>query len=151
MNMNNRQEVARTLKYFMFAASAGAIEMLMFTLLDQFTKWRYWPCYLIALIMSVIWNFTLNRKFTFHSSNNVATAMIKVFAYYIVFTPVSTILGNFLAENMMWNSYIVTLLCLLVNGVTEYLYQRFYVFGNSLETNVTVQKGTVIEDVDLIS
>ena len=138
--MNNRKEVYRTLKYFMFATSAGIIEMVVFTLLEQLTNWRYWPCYLIALIISVLWNFTLNRKFTFHSSNNVPIAMIKVFAYYMIFTPVSTLLGSFLVEKMLWNSYIVTFLSLLINGITEYLYQRLYVFGNSLETNIVAQK-----------
>lgn len=79
MSENNKREIVRTLKYLAFASSAGVIEMTMFTLLEQLTDWNYWPCYLLALVMSVVWNFTLNRRFTFHSNNNITVAMIKVF------------------------------------------------------------------------
>lgn len=140
MKNKARGELLRTLKYVMFAASAGVIEMVLFTLFEQFTSWAYWPCYLIALVMSVVWNFTLNRKFTFKSSSNIPVAMAKVAVYYAIFTPVSTLLGNYLVESLMWNAYLVTLICLLSNGVTEYLYQRFYVFGKSIDTNLNSQK-----------
>lgn len=105
-----------------------------FALLNELTGMRYWPCYLIALTLSVLWNFTLNRKFTFKSSNNVAKAMMLVFAYYCVFTPVSTILGDWLAEEVGWNEYLVTVLNLLFNFVTEFLFQRFVVYGKSVDT-----------------
>lgn len=135
MSEKGRKEFLRTLKYVLFALSAGIIEMIVFTMLDRLTSWPYWPCYLIALILSVVWNFTWNRKFTFKSSNHVPTAMFKVVCYYAVFTPISTIVGNYLAENLHWNGTLVTLLCLLCNGVTEYLYQRFFVFGKSIDSN----------------
>ncbi|SEU27541.1 GtrA family protein [Paenibacillus sp. NFR01] len=134
MENTARTELFRTLKYFTFATSAGIIEMLMFTLLDQFTPWTYWLSYLIALVVSVLWNFTLNREFTFKSNNHIPTAMMKVAAYYAIFTPVTTVLGNHLVENLSWNAYVVTLLNLLLNGVTEYLYQRLYVFGKSIDS-----------------
>lgn len=137
MEERARKEILRTLKYFMFATSAGVIEMVIFTLLEQITPWAYWPCYLIALVMSVVWNFTLNRKFTFKSSNNIPVAMVKVAVYYAIFTPFSTILGNFLVETLTWNAYLVTLISLLLNGVTEYLYQRLYVFGKTIDTNLS--------------
>lgn len=140
MGKKARTELLRTLKYFTFAASAGVIEMLIFTLLNQLTHWSYWRCYLIALVMSVLWNFTLNRKFTFKSTNNIPIAMTKVAIYYAIFTPTSTILGNYLVEKLLWNSYIVTLFSLLLNGVTEYLYQRFYVFGKSIDSKLNVSK-----------
>ncbi|MDC7125569.1 MAG: GtrA family protein [Spirochaetales bacterium] len=134
--LKKKKELFRTLKYFMFAASAGLIEMGVFAILTQFSGWTYWPCYLIALIMSVLWNFTLNRKFTFKSSNNIPVAMAKVALYYAVFTPASTLLGNYLAEELLWNGYVVTIISMLINGVTEYLYQRFFVFGKSIDTNI---------------
>lgn len=140
---NKKIELIRTLKYFAFASSAGIIEMLMFTILNQLTAWSYWPCYLIALILSVIWNFTWNRRFTFKSNNNVSIAMLKVFVYYAIFTPVSTIVGNYLVESLLWNAYLVTVLNLLFNCVTEYLYQRLFVFGNSIDTNGKDKKNSV--------
>lgn len=88
-----------------------------------------------ALVLSVAWNFTLNRKFTFKSANNVPIAMMKTLAYYAVFTPVSTIAGDYLAETLMWNEYIVTILNMLVNFITEFLYQRYFVFGKSIDTS----------------
>lgn len=128
------KELLRTIKFTLFSLSAGIIEIGLFELLDNFTNWKYWPCYLIALTASVIWNFTLNRNYTFNSANNVPIAMFKVFCFYLVFTPISTILGNYLAETLKWNGTIVTLINMVLNFTTEYLYDRFYVFKDSIDT-----------------
>lgn len=128
------KELLRTIKFTLFSISAGVIEMGLFTLLDGFTNMPYWPCYLIALVASVIWNFTLNRNYTFKSAINVPVAMFKVFIFYLIFTPVSTILGNYLAEDLHWFGWVVTGLNMLANFVLEYLYDRFFVFKNSIDT-----------------
>ena len=134
MGGNRRKEFIRAVKFALFSVSAGLIEMGVFALLNEVTPWSYWPCFLIALVLSVLWNFTLNREFTFHSAANVPIAMLKVALYYAVFTPLSTILGNHLAEDLGWNEYLVTALNMIVNFVTEFLYQRFFVFGKSIDT-----------------
>jgi len=136
----DKKELIRTLKFVGFSISAGVIEIVTFTLLTELTPLPYWPCYLIALVLSVIWNFTLNRQFTFQSANNVPVAMAKVFAYYCVFTPVSTILGNYLAETLGWNEYLVTALNMVANFITEYLFDRFVVFRDSIDTNERAKK-----------
>ncbi len=130
----DKKEIIRTLKFVGFSISAGVIEFLTFTALTELTPLPYWPRYLIALVLSVIWNFTLNRKFTFQSANNVPAAMAKVLGYYCVFTPLSTLLGSHLAE-AGWNEYLVTALNMVLNFVTEYLFDRFVVFRNSIDTN----------------
>ena len=134
MEGNKRKELLRAVKFALFSVSAGLIEMGVFALLNEITPWSYWPCYLIALVLSVLWNFTLNREFTFHSAANIPVAMLKVALYYAVFTPLSTIAGNWLAEDLGWNEYLVTALNMIVNFVTEFLYQRFFVFGRSIDT-----------------
>lgn len=121
-------ELIKVIKFSLFSASAGIIELLSFTILNEFTSFPYWVCYLIALVLSVLWNFTLNRKFTFKSSNNVPKAMFLVFLFYLVFTPLTTILGNYLAENLLWNEYLVTAINMIINLTSEYLYDRFIVF-----------------------
>lgn len=118
----------------LFSISAGVIEFISFAALDHFTNWQYWPKYLIALILSVLWNFTLNREFTFRSANNVPIAMLKVACFYAVFTPATTILGNYLAETKEVNDLIVTGLNMALNLVTEYLYDRYFVFGKTIDT-----------------
>jgi putative flippase GtrA len=128
------KETWRFLKFVLFSASAGLIEMGSFALLNELLDWPYWPSYLIALTLSVLWNFTLNRKFTFRSCANVPRAMLLVFAYYCVFTPVTTILGNYLAENVGWNEYIVTGLNMVLNLVTEFLYQKYVVYRDSVDS-----------------
>ncbi|MCR4778621.1 MAG: GtrA family protein [Lachnospiraceae bacterium] len=135
MDKEKKKEVLRAIKFCLFSFSAGIIEIVTFTILNEFVRWPYWPCYLIALVLSVLWNFTLNRKFTFKSANNVPVAMLKVAGYYAVFTPLSTLLGNYLAESLLWNEYLVTGLNMALNFVTEYLFDRFVVFGNSIDTN----------------
>ena len=140
MISEKRKEILRVIKFVLFSVSAGIIEIVSFTLLTQLTVWQYWPRYLIALVLSVLWNFTLNRKFTFKSANNVPLAMMKILAFYCVFTPVTTILGNYLAENLGWNEYLVTGLNMLMNITTEYLYDRFVVFGKTIDTNDIAKK-----------
>lgn len=135
MVSEKKKEVLRVVKFVMFSISAGIIEIVSFTILNEFTGWKYWPCYLIALILSVLWNFTLNRKFTFKSASNVPVAMAKIALFYCVFTPVTTIMGNYLAEDLLWNDYIVTGINMGLNITTEYLYDRFVVFRKSIDTN----------------
>ena len=140
MDTGRKKEVLRAVKFVLFSASAGVIEIGVFTLFNELTSWSYWPCYLIALICSVVWNFTLNRKFTFRSAGNVPKAMLLVALFYCVFTPLSTILGNYLAEDLHWNEYLVTGVNMALNLTTEYLYDAFVVFRGSIDTNERAQK-----------
>ena len=139
MKSSGHKELMRSVKFLLFSVSAGVVEIGSFSLLEL-TDWSYWPRYLIALVLSVLWNFTLNRRYTFRSASNVPVAMAKVFAFYCVFTPVSTILGNYLAESLGWNDYLVTGLNMAANFVLEFLYDRFFVFGKSLDTNALAKK-----------
>lgn len=133
--MSRKKEVVRSLKFLLFSISAGVIELAAFSLLNELTSWSYWPCYLVALALSVLWNFTLNRRYTFQSANNVPRAMALVFAFYCVFTPLSTFLGSFLADTLGWNEYLVTILNMAANFILEYLYDRLVVFRGSIDTN----------------
>lgn len=136
----NRKELLRSLKFLLFSISAGVIELAAFSLLNELTAWSYWPCYLIALALSVLWNFTLNRRYTFQSANNVPKAMALVFAFYCVFTPLSTWLGHYLADVLGWNEYLVTVINMVLNFALEFLYDRFVVFRDSLDTNSVAKK-----------
>lgn len=138
--MQNKNELIRTIKFTLFSISAGLIEILLFTILDHFTNWNYWANYLIALIASVVWNFTLNRQYTFKSANNIPIAMFKVAIFYLIFTPVSTVLGNYLAETLRWNDILVTILNMICNFVLEYLYDTYFVFRGSIDTKVSRNK-----------
>ena len=130
----NKKELIRTLKFVLFSASAGIIQLSSFALFNEVLKLGWWPSYLISLILSVLWNFTLNRKFTFKSAANVPVAMLKVACYYAVFTPLSTLLEHQLAGNLGWNEYLVTAINMILNFVTEFLFQRFVVYRNSVDT-----------------
>lgn len=135
-----KNELIRTVKYALVAASAGIIQMGAFAIFESVLKTTYWTGYLISLILSVIWNFTLNRRYTFKSAANIPAAMLKVLAYYAVFTPLSTLLGNYLAETVGWNGYVVEIICMLLNFITEFLFQRFVVFRNSIDSNDLANK-----------
>ena len=134
------KELARKIKFGLFSISAGLIQIGAFTLLNELLHLEYWLSYLIGLVLSVIWNFTLNRKFTFKSSNNVPIAMLKVFGYYCVFTPLSTLLVKFLTTGPQWNEYLVTILNMVLNFVTEYLFDTYVVFRGSIDTNDLAKK-----------
>lgn len=124
-------EFWKVVKFSLFSFSAGLIQMGSFALLHECTNLGYWPSYLFSLLLFVLWNFTLNRKFTFHSAANIPVAMAKVALYYLIFTPLSTLLGNYLNRTLLWNEYLVTILNMALNFVTEFLYQRYYVFRSS--------------------
>lgn len=132
---NRKKELIRMVKFLLFSVSAGVIQTLSFTLMNEVFRWNYWVCYLTALILSVLWNFTLNRKFTFHAANNVPIAMLKVAAFYLVFTPLSTWGGQVLTE-LGWNEYLVLAVSMVSNFVLEFLYQRYVVFRGSIDTAV---------------
>ena len=132
-----KAELIRTVKFVLFSASAGIIQVVSFSLLNELLHLNYWVSYLISLALSVLWNFTLNRKFTFHSAANVPVAMAKVAGFYLVFTPLSTWWTAALTEpayGIMWNEYLVLAITMLTNFVTEYLFDRFLVFGSSIDT-----------------
>ncbi len=130
---DTKKELLRSLKFTLFSISAGLIQILSYTLFMEVFHLVPWVSYLISLTLSVVWNFTLNRKYTFHSANNVPVAMLKVLAFYLVFTPLSTWWTKALTE-AGWNAYLVEILTMLVNFVTEFLFQRFVVFKNSIDT-----------------
>ena len=130
----------QAVKFTLFSLSAGIIQVGSFALLEIFIK-DYWIPYLISLVLSILWNFTLNRKYTFRSASNVPVAMLKVALYYAVFTPTSTLWTAFLTgESVGWNEYLVLALTMIVNFVTEFLFDRFFVFGKSIDTAVSKEK-----------
>ena len=125
--MTKKEEILQAVKYTLIAASAGLIQAASFTFLEEVIHLPYWPSYLIALILSVLWNFTFNRKYTFKSTSNVPKAMFLVFLFYLVFTPLSTWWGDALTKAGV-NDYIVLAGTMLINLVTEFLYQKHIVF-----------------------
>ena len=139
MQKEKKAEIKRIVKYVLFSISAGGVQFLSFTLLNEILHWPYWPCYLIALVLSVLWNFTLNRKFTFQSANNVPRAMLLVALYYCVFAPLSTLWGNALAA-AGWNYYVVLAGTMLINLTTEFLFWRLVVYKGSIDTNERARK-----------
>ena len=129
--INKKQECWQAFKFLCFSISAGVIQIAVFTLLNELIKWSYWPSYLISLVLSIIWNFTFNRHFTFKSANNIPKAMSLVFLYYLVFTPLSTLWGQAMTDAGV-NEYIVLAFTMIINFVTEFCYQRFVVFRKSI-------------------
>ena len=131
------KELLRTIKFTLFSISAGIIQTVSDIVFNELLHFAPWLSYLLALILSVLWNFTLNRKYTFKSAANVPIAMLKVAAFYVVFTPLSTWWTAALTEpayGILFNEYVVLALTMIVNFVAEYLYDRFFVFGSSIDT-----------------
>ncbi len=127
-----KEDLLQSIKFTLFSVSAGIIQISTFAIFNDLIKMGWWPSYVLSLILSIIWNFTLNRKFTFKSASNIPSAMFKVFVYYLIFTPVTTILGNYLTSTLHFNDYLVTGMNMLINLITEFLYQKYYVFKDSL-------------------
>ena len=143
-----KSDALQAVKFALFSASAGIIQISSFTLLNEVVlpnisieneklmsllSAEYGVCYLVALTLSVLWNFTFNRRFTFKSAANIPVAMAKVFGFYLVFTPVSTWLGNTATGNGI-NEYIVLAVTMLSNMILEYLFCKLVVYKNQENT-----------------
>ena len=126
--------VWQVVKFTLFSISAGLIQVAAFTLMETVFHLPYWPSYLTALVLSVLWNFTFNRRYTFRSDASVGRSMLLVALFYAVFTPVSTWWGHALTT-AGWNDFLVLAITMAVNFVTEFLYQRFVVYHNRIDTN----------------
>ncbi|MBO5433335.1 MAG: GtrA family protein [Clostridia bacterium] len=148
--MGKKENALQAIKFACFSASAGIIQIVSFTLLNELlpttdstnaiAQWffnsEYGGSYLVALTLSVLWNFTFNRKFTFKSAANIPVAMLKIFTFYCVFTPVSTILGEMVAQRFTasYVEYIILAVTMATNMISEFLYCRFFVYKNSMNT-----------------
>ncbi|MGN1227674.1 MAG: GtrA family protein [Christensenellales bacterium] len=136
---NGKGTVKQFFKYLCFACSAGVIQILSFTLFNEVFHFTYWLGYILALFLSVVWNFTLNREFTFKSANNIPIAMLKVTFYYLIFTPLSIWWGVAL-ENALWNEYVILAITMIVNFATEFTFCKLVVFKGSENTNKRAKK-----------
>ncbi len=138
MAENKNKPFLQMLKFTLFSISAGIIQIASFTLLNELAHLRYWPAYLMSLILSIVWNFTLNRRYTFKSAANIPIAMSKLFVFYLMFTPLSTWLGH-IAESAGTNDYIILIITMLSNFVLEFLFSKFFIYRNQENTR-TVKK-----------
>lgn len=131
-NKISKEEIIQFFKFLAFSLSAGIIQLLSFELLYNWTKaLPWWPSYLISIILSVIWNFTFNRKFTFKSATNVPISMTLAIIFYVMFIPVSVPGGQAL-ENIGWNGTLVTLLMMVINFITEFFWDKYIVFNKKV-------------------
>ena len=141
MSQSNHDQTSlwQMLKFTLFSISAGVIQIGSFTLLETVFRLPYWPSYLISLILSVLWNFTFNRRYTFRSDADITRSMLLVALFYVVFTPLSTIGGDALTK-AGWNDFIVLAITMILNFVLEFLYQRFVVYRGKIDTNDVARK-----------
>ena len=129
----NKKQFLQFLKFTMFSISAGVIQVGTFSVFNELLLWRYWPAYLVSLLLSIIWNFTFNRRYTFKAAVNVPVAMLKLLGFYAVFTPLSTVLGHW-AEGAGINDYIILGVTLLFNFVLEFLFSKLVIYKNKENT-----------------
>ncbi len=148
---NGKHEAWQAVKFTLFSASAGLIQIGTYTLMYEALHWAPWLSYLVSLILSVLWNYTFNRTYTFRSDADVRRSMLLVGLFYLVFTPVSTwwtaaltgenpFTGAQASSDPLMNNYVVQIGTMLINFVTEFLYQKFVVYRNSIDTNERARK-----------
>ena len=130
-----RDNYLQMIKFTLFSLSAGIIQILSFTFLFEVIGFIYWPSYMVALTLSVLWNFTLNRKFTFKSASNIPIAMSKIAFFYLVFTPLSTWWGDALTK-LNYNEYLILAVTMVSNLILEFLYTKYYVYRHSINTAI---------------
>lgn len=159
INSKKKENFIQVLKYTLCAGSAGVIEAASFALLiwllgltvkdsQSFTNinflgsemnWIQIVAQMVSLALSVVWNFTLNRKFTFQSNANVPKVLALAFAFYIPFYPASTLFVGWFAAYLtgagaiVVAGYLPKALAMIANFVLEFVWQKFFVFRDKLE------------------
>lgn len=137
MNKN----ILQAIKFTLFSLSAGIIQIASFALFHDVLGWEsYWTSYLPSLVLSVIWNFTFNRKYTFKPTGHVARDMMLVGLYYLIFTPSTTALGNWL-EALGLHDWLIQIINMALNFSTEFLFQKFVVYKESKEGESPARTG----------
>lgn len=159
MKIKNK-EFLRTLKYALIAVSAGVIQFVSSTVLKLIldatglagqrmhfitdTETTAFISETVGLVLSVLWNCTFNRKYTFKAANNIPVAMCLALVFYVPFYPFQiwymATVQNGLANIGIWGFIISLITCMIINGVLEFLWQRFVVFRKSLDTNNSAKK-----------
>ena len=150
-DLHKKEEIWQAVKFTLFSASAGIIQIGTYTLFYEAFHWAPWLAYLVSLILSVLWNFTFNRKYTFRSNADVKRCMLLVALFYVVFTPLSTwwtaaltgenpFTGAAASAEPLVNNYVVEIGTMLINFVTEFLYQKFIVYRGTIDTNEQAKK-----------
>lgn len=134
------KEAIQAIKFTLFSISAGIIELVSEELLVRVLGWTPWVGYLVALVLSVLWNFTFNRRYTFRSDADLKKSMLLVALFYVVFTPLSSGAQYVMTDLWHWDATIGTVLCMIVNFITEFLYQKFVVYKDSIDTNDLAKK-----------
>lgn len=150
---SKKEEILRTLKFIGFSISAGVIQFGLTAILELvgLKDDLHWIAYGIGLVASVLWNFTFNRKFTFKSANNIPVAMTLVALYYAVFTPISVWGDKQLVAVHGWLGLLSTAFFMIINFVTEFLWQRFVVFRNSINSAVSNENEEMVSSDDAAS
>ena len=159
----NKKELWRAVKFTLFSISAGAIQaisslLLKLVILDRVMNPNATMTFIIkqptstfiadtvGLALSVLWNFTFNRKFTFKAANNVPLAMLLAFVFYIPFYPFQIwyvpMVEQGLASIGGWGYVIGLGTCMIINFVLEFLWQKFVVFRGKVDTNDIAQKSS---------
>lgn len=137
--LTKKENIMQTIKFTLFSISAGIIQLVSYTILFELIKAPTWIAYIVSLVLSVLWNFTFNKNYTFKSATNVPIAMLKVGCFYLVFAPLSTLWTHFF-DNLGVNNYIVEGGTMVVNFVLEFLYCRFFVYKGTINTKVKKEK-----------
>lgn len=143
---DTKTQIIQFLKFLGFSLSAGVIQLLSFTILYELTGWLdWWPSHLISVTLSVVWNFTFNRKFTFKSASNVPLAMVLVIIYYACYIPASVFGGNAL-KAIGWDGFLVEVLMMVINFITEFFWDKYIVFNDKLLAKV-FKKNVAVEEI----
>lgn len=148
---DKKKNLLQAVKFALFSVSAGIIQIGTYTLFYEVLRWAPWLAYLVSLILSVLWNFTFNRKYTFRSNADLKRCMLLVALYYLVFTPLSTwwtaaltgenpFTGAAASGTPVLNNYVVEIGTMLINFVTEFLFQKLVVYRGQTDTNDAARK-----------
>ena len=128
--MKSNQTKIEAFKFTLISISAGLIQLLSFALLTwaiPIFGGEYGINYVISLLLSIVWNFTINRKVTFKPTKPIALAMLLILGFYAVFTPVTAVIGSYFVKRGAFELLVLGI-TMVSNLVLEFVYIKYVVY-----------------------
>lgn len=129
--------------FLYFSLGAGVIKLVSFLLLSLIDSGHGAVLVLaeiVSVVLSGLFNFTWNRKFTFRSTNNIVPGMFLYGLYSLIATPA---VASFIVDltRRGWADWLAKAMKMALHFILDSLYCKFVIFRQVKERASVRKKG----------
>ncbi|WP_423190547.1 GtrA family protein [Alkalibacterium sp. f15] len=71
--------------YFLFGLVTSSISILSFYVLNEIVGWHYLVANIVAVILSILFSYTVNKRYVFKTHTKTRKAFVKEFVFFVLF------------------------------------------------------------------